>query len=69
MTTITAWTPRCIVCGESSIVEIDKEKFDRWQAGENVQDVFPEISADQREMLITGTHPACWEKAFGGSEF
>jgi hypothetical protein len=57
-------TPRCVVCGKTSTVLLDKEKFDRWQAGEHIQNVWPEMPADNREVLISGTHPECWEKLF-----
>ena len=30
-----------------------------------VQDIFPHISKEEREMLISGTHPKCWTEMFG----
>lgn len=32
------------------------------------QDHFPELNADQREFLISGTTPEEWERLFGGDE-
>jgi hypothetical protein len=29
-----------------------------------IQDVFPELNADEREFMISGTHPACWDEMF-----
>jgi hypothetical protein len=29
--------------------------------GEATQVAFPNMPADQREMLISGTHPVCWD--------
>jgi len=57
-------TKKCIVCGDASLIEIDQAQFDRWQNGELIQTVFPEKTASQRELLITGTHPMCWNKMF-----
>lgn len=61
-------TRRCIVCGSTSIVELDSKKVQRWEDGEHVQDVWPNMSPGEREMLITGTHPDCWDTLFGGEE-
>jgi hypothetical protein len=47
---------------------LEDEKYRRWIAGELVQRVWPHMTPDDRELLITGTHPACWEKIFEGVE-
>lgn len=58
-------TPLCIFCRQSSKVEVTEEQRRRYYLeGEKVQDVFPNWTADQRELLMTGTHPECWEKMF-----
>ena len=61
-------SPACVVCHLDSIVELETEKLERWIGGEHVQNVWPEKSADEREILITGIHPKCWNEIFGGSE-
>ena len=33
-----------------------------------VQQAFPDLNADQREFLISGTTPKEWTSAFGGKE-
>jgi len=30
--------------------------------------MFPELIPDQRELLISGTHPACWDVMFAEVE-
>ena len=62
MTTIT--TRACIMCGSTSAVELDADKLARWQGGELVQKVWPDKPAEERELLITGTHPECWADMF-----
>jgi hypothetical protein len=58
-------TRPCPVCGGTTNLELAKEKFIQWRlGGAKVQDVWPEMDADTRELLISGTHPACWEKLF-----
>ncbi len=39
--------------------------FFKWQEGELAQNAFPYLSADEREMLISGVCPKCWAKTFG----
>lgn len=65
---IVVTTPQCMVCGKTSTRLLDLEKFHRYERGAKVQDVWPEMPADERELLMTGTHGECWEKLFGGME-
>lgn len=57
-------TKPCIGCEETSIVMVDESALRSWQAGTLAQVAFPEMSADKRELLISGTHPACWDAMF-----
>jgi len=61
-------TPPCPVCGLRSEMTIPAGSLARWRAGEYVQDVFPDMHADDRELLVSGTHPACWDSLFGEEE-
>ena len=61
-------TKPCCVCNEYEVWSLDRDLVDRWQGGENIQKVFPDMSASEREILITGIHPACWDKLFPGEE-
>ncbi len=54
-------TRPCIVCGKPSALVLDEGKYKRWQGGEHVQVVFADWSAERRELLMSGTHPICWE--------
>lgn len=69
MTTVIVQTPTCSVCGKTTLVELDEAKVERWLAGEHIQVVWPEMPKDEREMLISGTHPACWDRLFAGTEW
>ena len=69
MTTITVKTPTCTVCGRASFFELDSEEVARWQRGENIQVVWPDMPKEEREVLISGTHSACWDRLFAGTEF
>lgn len=61
-------TQACMFCGKASILTLDAELYARWIGGEFVQDVWPEWTAGQRELLITGTHPECWDANFTDEE-
>ena len=57
----------CVVCGKvHDPIILDAEKFYRWKSGECIQDVFPdsEMTKEQREILISGTCPECWDVLF-----
>lgn len=61
--TVVIETAPCIVCGDTALVSMTDEQHRRYQNGENVGRVFPHWSADLRELLISGTHSACWIEA------
>jgi hypothetical protein len=52
----------CPLCGTRQTCLVPREQFERWKAGDYVQDAFPELSPDEREMFITGICPMCWPK-------
>lgn len=53
-------TKPCPRCGEVTVLSIDEDKFARWQGGDLIQNVFPEMTPARREQLISGYHPSCW---------
>ena len=57
---------RCPFCGHAHEVEVNEMDYWDWEDGMCAQDAFPYLSADEREMLITGICPTCWERTFGG---
>lgn len=59
----------CPFCGKTTPIQIRRvADYHAWQNGELVQNAFPYLSADEREMLISGICPTCWEGMFGGEE-
>jgi hypothetical protein len=66
--TILVKTKPCTVCDNYEVWSLDRQAVMRWQEGENIQNVFPDMSAGDREVLISGTHPACWIELFGEDE-
>lgn len=57
-------TKTCPVCGTDHTVEVDPVAYGRWKAGAFIQDAFPDMPKDQREILMTGIDQACWDRMF-----
>ena len=55
----------CPFCGRANEVEVNEMDYLDWQDGELAQNAFPYLSADEREMLISGICPKCWDGMFG----
>lgn len=59
----------CPFCGKENEITVKVSDYLDWQSGEVlVQNAFPYLSADEREMLISGICPTCWEEMFGEEE-
>ena len=55
----------CPFCGRETAVVVADADYEVWQAGALIQDAFPYLDADERELLISGICPTCWNKTFG----
>lgn len=62
--TIVVTTPACTLCHRTSTLQVPAVGYHEWQAGEFIQVALPNLTADEREMLKTGTHPDCWDSIF-----
>ena len=51
-------------CGSQITLEVADADYVRWQHGTHIQDAFPYLSVDDRERLITGICPECWDRMF-----
>lgn len=54
-------TQPCVICGRKSKVAMLRDHYNEWESGKNLQYVVPEMPVETRELLITGTHPSCWD--------
>lgn len=55
----------CPICGHAHEIAVNEEDYFAWSFdGVYAQDAFPYLSANEREMLISGVCPECWEKTF-----
>ena len=64
-------TRRSILSQTEATMELDvtpaqMDRFDhRIETGEMVQDIFPDLSAGEREFILNGITPTEWDTAFG----
>jgi hypothetical protein len=56
---------KCNCCREAKTITVSGEDFIRWQEGECIQNAFPYLSPDNREILISGICGPCFDKMFG----
>lgn len=54
----------CRMCQGSFTFVLDPAKVWAWQQGALLQDVLPELSLDDRELLISGICKSCWVRVF-----
>jgi Fe2+ or Zn2+ uptake regulation protein len=58
----------CLFCGQVHTVTCSAAGFSAWQNGALIQNALPELSAEEREALISGICPDCQSDIFGEDE-
>ena len=59
----------CVHCGTEYILWVNEKDFLDWASGVGyIQEKLPYLSADERELLISGTCGSCWTRMFGSLE-
>jgi hypothetical protein len=61
-------TKTCPYCGEPASIGVDEEAYREWKAGVLIQNAFPSLTASEREVILTGYHPECWDEALADDE-
>ena len=49
-------------------MELWREDVERYRHGAFLQDAFPDLKPEVREMIHTGYHPECWDKVMGSDD-
>lgn len=56
----------CPFCHDYNLILLDgAEYFNHFQRGEYIQVAFPSLTSDERELILNGTHPECWDEYMG----
>ena len=45
-------------------IEVTQEQLSSWESGTLIQNAMPNLSADEREFIMTGITPEEWDSAF-----
>ena len=64
---------KCPCCGQVSTIQLDPDKAKAFDEGLKaytehrtlMQNAFPFLTSDERELLISGTCSKCWNNMFG----
>ena len=56
-------TKTSMLSGNNSSMDIDvsQDQLDLWQGGSLIQNVMPDLSADEREVIMTGVTAKEWD--------
>ena len=57
----------CDICGKSHRVFVNNKDWEEYYNSEHrryIQDIFPYLTPVERELLISGVCPECWEDLF-----
>ena len=61
-------TKACIRCEQTHTIQMPEKDYQRWKNGEHIQYVAPYLSADDRELLISGICGPCFDDIFAGED-
>lgn len=59
-----------MLCGQVHKLEVSEGAWDEYTMNltdRNIQDIFPELSADERELIISGICGTCFDRTFHDS--
>jgi hypothetical protein len=54
----------CRMCREVYCVEVDADGYQQWRGGELIQNALPNLTPEERELLISKTCDSCWNDLF-----
>jgi hypothetical protein len=54
----------CRECKSVKVVNVNADDYKAWLKGGLIQNVMPYLSADERELLISGVCGECFDKMF-----
>lgn len=54
----------CVGCGRAFVIPATARQVEAWAAGQLIQVAMNNLGPDDRELLISGTCPDCWERRY-----
>jgi 7,8-dihydro-6-hydroxymethylpterin-pyrophosphokinase len=63
-------TKTSILTGQTRTLDLDvtQEGLNRWKNGEHIQNVFPHLTVNEREFVMTGIFEDEWEAHFNDDD-
>ena len=61
-------TMPCNVCSKDSTVYLTPQEWHRMTRGERLAEIFPNTPLGEIELMISGTHDACWDELYGDDD-
>ena len=61
-------TRQCRHCRQIKILEVSQEGWEMYLSGAHIQDALPELSDDDRELIVSGICGPCFDKMFSEEE-
>lgn len=59
----------CKHCGEQFNFNVSNDQFVKYmEKGDLIQNIFPEMNDDDKELFISRTCSKCWDEIFGDEE-
>lgn len=56
---------KCVSCNTPHTILVPTAGYKLWASGQaKIQDAMPQLSEDERELLMSNICPACWDKLF-----
>lgn len=60
---------KCRICDKQYFICANEERYIKWQHDEHfIQDLMPDLTPGERELLISGTCEICWNEMFEEDE-
>jgi hypothetical protein len=56
--------PTCTLCKRTEEIVVPIRGYEKWISGVLIQEALPQLTAGQREMLITSTCEKCFDMMF-----
>ena len=71
LTFVRVTTNVCMVCDKMGVLDIPYLDWDYYKKNTHlhIHQTLRSLSAGEREMLITGIHPVCWDELFCSCSF
>jgi len=64
----TSIAKQCSLCKKSFTIQVNLDDFNKWEDGMVIQKAMPYLSADERELLISGYCRECFDIMMGEIE-